>query len=77
MPAVRVHAGVIGAALADLAAAVDRDLPRLLGDQPQRGLLPLAELPADRVDQLGSRAGTASVSRCSISSWLAPAPSHA
>src|SRR5450755_2464079 len=47
-----VAAGVIGAALADLAAAVDRDLPGLLRDQPQRCFLPLAQRPADRVGQL-------------------------
>ena len=52
-----VAAGVIGAALADLAAAVDGDLPGLLRDQPQRGLLPLAQRPADRVDQLIAAAG--------------------
>ena len=49
-PAVR--AGVAGAALADLAAAIDRDLPRAGGDQAQRRFLPLAQRPADRVDDL-------------------------
>jgi hypothetical protein len=34
--ALAVAAGVIGAALADLAAAVDRGLPRLLRDHAQR-----------------------------------------
>jgi hypothetical protein len=33
--AARIRAGLIGAALADLAAAVDRGLPGLLRDQPQ------------------------------------------
>jgi len=45
-------AGVIGAPLADLAAAVDGDLPGLLRNQPQRRLLPLTQRPPDRVDQL-------------------------
>ena len=36
-----VRAGVIGAALADLPAAVDGELPGRLGHQPQRRLLPL------------------------------------
>ena len=35
-----VRVRVIGAALADLAAAVNGDLPGRLRDQPQRGLLP-------------------------------------
>ena len=43
----RVRAGVIGAALADLAAVIDRDLPRLLGDRPDRGLLPGVQFPPD------------------------------
>ena len=57
MRAGSVAAGVIGAALADLAAAVDRDLPGLLRDQPQRRFLPLAQRPADRVGQLIAAAG--------------------
>jgi hypothetical protein len=36
-----VRAGVIGAALANLAAVIDRDLPRILWDQPQCRLLPV------------------------------------
>src|SRR5271165_3640648 len=53
----QVRAGVIGAALADLPAAVDRGLPGLLRDQPQRRLLPLAQRPPDRVRQLVPAAG--------------------
>jgi hypothetical protein len=61
-PARPVHAavpraGVIGAALADLAASVDRELPRLGRDQPQRCFLPLAQHPADGVGQLIAAAG--------------------
>ena len=52
-----IGAGVIGAALPDLAAAVDRGLPGLLRDQPQRRLLPLAQRPPDRVGQLIAAAG--------------------
>ena len=52
MRAARVPAGIIGAALADLARAVDGDLPAGLGDLADRGLLPRAQLPADRVDDL-------------------------
>ena len=37
-------------------AAVNGDLP-WLGDQPQRGPFPLAQHPADRVDQLEAAAG--------------------
>src|SRR5712692_8686338 len=40
--ALHVAAGLVGAALADLAFPVDGDLPSLLGDQPDRGLLPVA-----------------------------------
>ena len=47
-----VRAGVIGAALADLAAAVDGDLPGLFRDQAQRRLLPLGQHPPGRVDHL-------------------------
>ena len=52
-----VAAGIIGAALADLAAVIDRDLPRLLGDQPDRGLLPLIQFPPARVHQRVPAAG--------------------
>ena len=51
VPAAGVRARVIGAALADLAAVIDRDLPRLPGDQPDRGLLPGIQFPPARVDQ--------------------------
>ena len=47
MRAARVPAGIIGAALADLALPVDGGLPAGLGDLADRGLLPRAELPAD------------------------------
>jgi hypothetical protein len=47
-----VPAGIIGAALADLALAVDRGLPGRLGDRADRGLLPGGELPADGVGDL-------------------------
>jgi hypothetical protein len=33
--------GPISAALADLAAVIDRHLPPILGDQPERRFLPL------------------------------------
>jgi MFS family permease len=56
--AARIGAGVVGAALADLAAAIDRGLPGPLRDQPQRRLLPLGQRPADRVGQLVAAAGS-------------------
>ena len=52
-----VPAGIIGAALADLAAAVDRDLPGRLGDQPIAAFSRLAQLPADGVGELVAAAG--------------------
>jgi hypothetical protein len=55
--ALAVAAGVIGAALADLAAGADGGLPRLGRDQPQRCLLPLAQRPAGGVGQLIAAAG--------------------
>jgi hypothetical protein len=54
--AARICARVPGAALADLAGRVDGDLPGLVRDQAQRGPLPLAQHPADRVGQLVSAA---------------------
>ena len=51
-----VRAGIIGA-LADLAAAVDGDLPGFLRDQAQRRLLPLGQHPPGRVDHLIAGAG--------------------
>jgi hypothetical protein len=45
VPAPGVCAGVIGAALADLAAVIERDLPRVLRDQTQYGFLPLGQFP--------------------------------
>ena len=74
MTAFAVAAGIIGAALADLAAVIDGDLPRVPGDQPDGGFLPLIEFPPARVDQRVPAAG-ASLSRCSSSLWLNPAPS--
>ena len=53
-----VAAGAFGAALADLAAGADGDLPGLIRHQPQRGLLPLAQRPPDRVDQLAAGPGS-------------------
>ena len=47
-----VRAGGSGPALAYLPALIDRDLPGLRRDQPDRGPLPGAELPADGVGQL-------------------------
>jgi hypothetical protein len=52
-----VAAGIIGAALADLAAVIDGDLPRVLRDQPDGGLLPLIEFLPARVDQRVPAAG--------------------
>jgi hypothetical protein len=46
VPAGGVRAGAFAAPLADLAAVIDRDLPRLRRDQPQRCLLPVAQLPS-------------------------------
>ena len=57
MPAGLVRAGTIGAALAHLAALIDGDLPGLLRDEPDRGALAGAQLPADRVGQLIAAAG--------------------
>ena len=45
--AARVPAGIIGAALADLALPVDCGLPAGLGDHGDRTFLPRAEFPAD------------------------------
>src|SRR6266516_506982 len=50
--AARIGAGVTGAALADLALAVDRGLPCRPGDLADRGPLPRAQLPADGVGEL-------------------------
>ena len=50
--AARVPAGIIGAALADLALPVDGGLPAGLGDLADRGPLPGAELPADGLGDL-------------------------
>ena len=52
MRAAPVRAGIIGAALADLALPVDRGLPGRLGDLADRGLLPGGEFPADGVGDL-------------------------
>ena len=52
MPAGPVGAGGSGPALAHLSALIDRDLPGLLRDQPDRGALTAAEFPADGVGQL-------------------------
>jgi hypothetical protein len=52
VPAATVAAGLIGAALADLAADIDRDLPGAGRDHRDRVPLPPAELPADGVDDL-------------------------
>src|SRR5437773_1126373 len=52
VPAVQVAAGALGAPLADLAALIDGDLPGLGRDGGDRGPLPLAQLPANRVDHL-------------------------
>src|SRR5262249_59707413 len=53
--AAAVSARLSGAALADLTAVIDRDLPRLRGHHLERGALPLAQLPADGVDELVAR----------------------
>jgi hypothetical protein len=57
VPAVQVPAGALGAPLAGLAALIDRDLPGAGRDGADRGLLPLAQLPADRVDDLVAAPG--------------------
>jgi hypothetical protein len=57
VPAAGLRAGVTGAALADLAAVIDRDLPRLLRDQPDGGLLPGIQFPPARVHQRVPAAG--------------------
>ncbi len=69
------RAGAVGAALADLAAVIDGDLPRAGRDLRDRCLLPLAELPARGVGQLVPGPG-GGASRRAISAWLAPAPSQ-
>ena len=51
VPAAGVRAGAVGAALADLAAVVNRDLPRLPGDQPDGGLLSGIQFPPARIHQ--------------------------
>src|SRR5260370_28846027 len=57
VPAVQVAAGALGAPLADLAALIDGDLPGLGRDSGDRGALPLAQFPANRVDHLVARPG--------------------
>ena len=52
VPAARVGAGALGAALADLAALIDGELPGSCRDGGDRGPLPLAQFPADGVDDL-------------------------
>jgi len=47
-----VRAGAVGAALADLAPAVDRGQPGVLGDRADRGPLSRREFPADGVGDL-------------------------
>ena len=74
MPAGPVRAGGSGPALAHLAALIDGDLPGLLRDQPDRGPLAGAQLPADGVGQLVPGPGGQLIKRV-ISPWLAPAPS--
>src|SRR5438094_10482199 len=58
VPAADVAAGSIGAALADLPAVIDRDLPRIGGDQPDRRLLPRVQLPPGRADDRAPAAGS-------------------
>jgi hypothetical protein len=74
MPAGPVRAGAIRAALTHLPALIDRDLPAILRDQPDRGALTSAELPADGVGQLVPGSGGQLI-KAMISPWLAPAPS--
>jgi len=74
MPAGPVRAGVTGPALAHLAALIDGDLPGLRRDQPDRGALAGAQLPADGVGQLVPGPGGQLIQRV-ISPRLVPAPS--
>ena len=79
--AATIGASVISAAFAHLAMVTDRDLPRLPGDSGDRVLLPLAQVPADGVDQLMAGPETSSPAgnpRCASSpaaSGPTPAPS--
>ena len=57
-----------------LPALIDRDLPGIRRDQPDRGALAGAEFPADGVGQLVAGPG-GQVIEGVISPWLAPAPS--
>jgi hypothetical protein len=66
-------AGLVGAALSDLAIEADGDLPGLLADGDRRALA-FTQLPAYRIDALWP-GRTASLSKRSISPWLA-APSQ-
>jgi hypothetical protein len=50
--AAAVGAGVLGAALADLALRVYGNLPGLAGDLAERGALAFAQFPPDRVNKL-------------------------
>ena len=52
MPAGPVRAGVTGPAFAHLAALIDRDLPGLRWDEPDRVAFAGTEFPADGVGQL-------------------------
>jgi hypothetical protein len=56
-PAPAVWAGVISAALTDLAAVVDGDLPGAVRDGRDRGALALTQVPAHGVDELVARPG--------------------
>jgi hypothetical protein len=48
VPAVDAAPGAVGPALADLAAVINGDLPRLLRDQLDGGFLPVAQFqPAE------------------------------
>jgi hypothetical protein len=58
MPAAGVRAGAVIAALADLAAMIDGDPPRLLRDQLDGGSLPVIQFPAGRVHQGAPAAGS-------------------
>jgi hypothetical protein len=50
--AAAARAGIIGAALPGLAAAIHRDLPGFAGHAVQGAAFPFAQFPADGADQL-------------------------
>lgn len=75
MSAPGVVAGVLGAALPQLTAVIDRDPPGTLGHPGDRRAFPGPQIPAHRVDQLIPGPGR-ELLQPGDQPWLAPAPSQ-